>query len=681
MRIGALSVRRFRTVTATLVLAALSLLAAPAVASAHAFLVQSTPAAGQRLRVTPRTLTLAFTEPVVQGSVQIQVKAAAGSPIKTGRIVLASGGSTVAVSLPPLSAGVYLVDWQVVSAQDGHFSSGEFAFAVGSAASFRGLGSTGGQPTDWPNAAASWLLLLGLALALGRLANDLVLGPRVAMAPQGFARRPVLGISLALALTGSAVSLLLFVASLGQGNPFATWLQVHAWAEALSVPAGMWAATAFVLVLYALLTASRRLSRASALVALLLAALAVAMRSHPAAGGAWWASLAIAAHVMVALLWVGMLTNLVLALWRRGTSLPRAEVFSAIALYALYARFALFSALAVLASGIVAALSVFTTASQLTSTAYGRVLLGKAALVVAALLLALLSRNHVSRPKEGDSATPVRRAMRWEAALLVLVLGAASLLGNVAPPPPAPAVSPHTLDALLGPPPPNGPALTLAGQAGWLEVFLTASQGRLTLQVVSPESEQPSGVRLLSPDSPTGNTIFAEPPSGQRGSIGLALRLCGAGCFTVPFRWRAGVTSLRLQVAAKGWAGGRLTFALPWPPQPADPSDWAQVLSTLSHQPRFTMHEVVTSGPHASASSTYQITGSALIKSEPYPRTAANVYLLRQAQGASEFVVFFPGSLIWMHIWVDSEHRITRQVTVDQGHLIVDRIDYPAGVR
>jgi copper transport protein len=678
MRIAALSIRPFRTATATLVLAALSLLAAPAVASAHAFLVQSTPAAGQRLRVTPRSLTLAFTEPVVQGSVHLQVKAAAGSPIKTGRIVLASGGSTVAVSLPPLPTGVYLVDWQVVSAQDGHFSSGEFAFAVGSAASLRGLGSTGGQPTDWPNAAASWLLLLGLALALGSLANELLLGPHVGMDPQRFASRSVLGASLALALTGSAVSLLLFVASLGQGNSFSTWLQVHAWAEALSVPAGMWAAAAFVLVLYALLAASRRLSRASALVALLLAALAVAMRSHPAAGGAWWASLAIAAHVMVALLWVGMLTSLVLVLWRRERLLPRAEVFAAIA---LYARFALFSALAVLASGIVAALSVFTTASQLIATAYGRVLLGKAALVMVVLLLALFSRNHVSRPKDGDSATPVRRAMRWEAALLALVLGAASLLGNVAPPPPALATSPHTLDPLLGPPPPSGPALTLAGQAGWLEVFLTASQGRLTLQVVSPESEQPSGVRLLSPDSPTGNTIFAEPPSGQRGSIGLALRPCGAGCFTVPFRWRAGVTSLRLQVAAKGWAGGGLTFTLPWPPKPANPSDWAQVLSTLSRQARFTMHEVVKSGPHASASSTYYITGSALIKSEPYPRTAAKVYLLRQAQGASEFVVFFPGSLIWMHVWVDSEHRIIRQVAVDQGHLIVDRIVYPAGGR
>ena len=678
MRIAALSIRPFRTVTATLVLAALSLLAAPAVASAHAFLVQSTPAAGQRLRVAPRTLTLAFTEPVVRGSVHLQVKAVAGSPIKTGRIVLASGGSTVAVSLPPLPPGVYLVDWQVVSAQDGHFSSGEFAFAAGSAASLLGLGTTSGQPTDWPNAVAGWLLLLGLALALGSLANERLLGPRVAMAPQGFARRPVLGISLAVALTGSAVSLLLFVASLGQGNPFATWLQVHAWAEALSVPAGMWAAAASVLVLYALLAASRTLSRTSALVALLLAAFAVAMRSHPAAGGAWWASLAITAHVMVAVLWVGMLASLVLALWRRETPLPRTEVFATIA---RYARFALFSALVVLASGIVAALSVFTSVSQLISTAYGGVLLGKAALVIVALLLALLSRNHVSRPKEGDSATPVRRAMRCEAALLVLVLGAASLLSNVAPPPPAPLAFAHTLDALLGPPPPNGPALTLAGQAGWLEVFLTASQGRLTLQVVSPESEQPSGVRLLSPDSPNGNAVFAEPPSHRRGSIGLALRSCGAGCFTVPFRWRAGVTSLRLQVAAKGWAGGRLNFALPWPPKPANPSDWSQVLSTLSRQARFTMHEVVTSGPHASASTTYQITGSALIKSEPYPRTTANVYLLRQAQGASEFVVFFPGSLIWIHVWVDSEHRITRQVTVDQGHLIVDRIVYPVGVR
>ena len=670
--------RRLWSAASALVLFAFYLLAAPAPASAHAFLIQSSPAAGQRLRLAPRTLSLTFTEPVVRGSIHLLVKAASGSLVRTGAVFLAGGRSTVSASFPALRPGVYLVDWQVVSAEDGHYSSGEFAFAIGSGIPLRSLHAETGQPTDWPNAVAGWLLLLGSALALGGFANERLIGRRIGATPGAFARRSFLLIALGVALTGSTLSLLLFVASLGAGSPLVTLLRLHTWAQALVVPAGVWNLTSFVLVLYALLVSWRRQGGGSVLAALVLTALAVAMRSHPAATGAWWASIAVAVHVIVAQLWVGMLLNLVLVLWRKDTYLSHADVSGAIA---QYARFALFSVAAVLASGIVAAFAVFTSIGQLVTTTYGRVLLGKAALVIVALLLALRSRISVSRSKDASSILRSRPAMQWEASLLALVLGVAVLLGNVAPPPPAIAAAANSPGSLLGPPAPSGPALTLAGQAGWLEVFLTASRGRLTLQVVSPESERPGGVRLPSPDSPTGNAVFAEPPSGRHGSIGLSLRSCGAGCFTVPFRWRPGVTRLHLEVTAKGWAGGGLSFAVPWPPQPASPSDWTEVLSTLSHEPQFTMHELVVSGPHESTSTIYHMTGRELMQSEPYPKTATDVYLLRQEKGSSEFVAYFPGSLIWMHFWVDAEHRITRQVTVDQGHLIVDRITYGEGAR
>jgi len=64
---------------AVLGLATLVLLATPSRASAHAFLADSSPAAGQRLGASPRTLTLQFTEAVAPpASDRVAVRSASG---------------------------------------------------------------------------------------------------------------------------------------------------------------------------------------------------------------------------------------------------------------------------------------------------------------------------------------------------------------------------------------------------------------------------------------------------------------------------------------------------------------------------------------------------------------------------------------------------------------------------
>jgi len=134
------------------------------------------------------------------------------------------------------------------------------------------------------------------------------------------------------------------------------------------------------------------------------------------------------------------------------------------------------------AYGAGAALAELTDVRELLTTTYGRVLLVKGAVVALALLFALVARLRALPQAPVLSLPLLRRLTRGEAVSLAVVLGAAAALSNVAPPYVTPA--PHAAaSALLGAPPPIGPTVHVAGPAGWLEVYLTASRGQLALDV------------------------------------------------------------------------------------------------------------------------------------------------------------------------------------------------------
>src|SRR5205085_3901793 len=162
-----------RAIVACIALAALAL---PTSVSAHAFLAQSSPQAGERLRTSPRTLTLQFTEAVAPASSDhVAIRNAAGQPVRIGPLVRSADGTTLVAALPPLPNGAYIVTWQDVSADDGHPAAGEFAFAVGSSAALPTQASGVSAPANWPEAIAGWLLLLGLALGAGGLASEILI--------------------------------------------------------------------------------------------------------------------------------------------------------------------------------------------------------------------------------------------------------------------------------------------------------------------------------------------------------------------------------------------------------------------------------------------------------------------------------------------------------------------------
>ena len=340
---------------------------------------------------------------------------------------------------------------------------------------------------------------------------------------------------------------------------------------------------AIVLILYALFVYLSR-TRRPALFAPVGAMAAIALRTHPPSTPDWWGGAVV--HVVLRLLWVGVLTQLALA-WRQGQASP--EVASEAV--RRYARLALWTVALVLASGVAAALTQCHGWAQLRTTLYGNVLLAKLLLVAIALVFALLAHRMTFSRRRPIQTAGLGRRLLAEAGVLGALLGAAAPLANA--PPPVTAASAGTL---LGPPPPTGPSLTLAGQAGWLEVYLTASARELLWRVVAPGEPAPPGVTLPSADNPGGDAIFVRPP-GTGGSAGLAPRPCGPGCFSVPYKWSPGSTQVRLRVAARGWTGGTLTFDVPWPPLPQNPALLAQVVAAMAARPSLGLDQQVISGP------------------------------------------------------------------------------------
>ena len=115
---------------AVVALTAVVTVAAAGVAAAHAVLLTSSPVAGSRLDAAPTDVALTFSEPVTP--VALDVTGPEGQPATPdGADSFDGTAAVVEVPLRPnLPDGVYVVSWQVVSA-DSHPLRGAFEFAIG----------------------------------------------------------------------------------------------------------------------------------------------------------------------------------------------------------------------------------------------------------------------------------------------------------------------------------------------------------------------------------------------------------------------------------------------------------------------------------------------------------------------------------------------------------------------
>jgi copper transport protein len=518
--------RRTGSVVPALALA-LALWLAPSRALAHAAFVSAQPAPGQRLPTAPGVVALRFTEPINTRLSRVIVTGPDGQGFENGSI----GQQDIQVRLLGDVAGVYEVSWTTVSLVDGHTLHGSYRFGVRVAPGAGAEGTTAGAPdrADLVVALARTLEDTGLLMAVGML---LVLHLARRSPRLDWVRVP-LRLPLALA--------------------FASGLAVVAGEALLAAPAPSAGAIVEYLAggVPGLARVIRLAGEAVALGAvpfgpgvvalpLMTALVALAAAGHAAAvRPAWFGIGADGLHLLAAGLWAGGILALATVRppggWRSSAARCLLDRFTPVALPAFVAT---------VGFGVLRGIQELDGFGDLLSSSYGQVLDAKMLAVLAMLPLSLLAwRRRLARP-------------RLEAAVAVVVIGAASLLAAY-PLPPARAgeaeaagEQPEATSAL-----PREGDLTFGGAAGTVLVGLTLRPGEpgpnQVLVYLLPLKGEAAAADLPADLSVDGRS--------------LSLPSCGVTCRSVQADLRGGE---HLEVRVGGDEGGTAAFDLPSLPAP-----------------------------------------------------------------------------------------------------------------
>lgn len=443
----------------------------PSAAFAHATLEGSSPQRGAVVEHEPGTVVFRFSEPVEGNFGAVRVYDAEGERVDEGDAFHPAGeGATLGVHLEPgLPDGSYTATYRVVSA-DGHIVSGGYVFSIGEAG--RAPLETVAELVDSGNSGTGAEIGLGvargvqyasLALALGALAFLLaawrparrLLGASAqswARADLAFARRlRVVLIAAACAGALSAAAAIVFEAAQAAGVSAGSALDSTILREELGTRFGtVWGLTALAWILLGLgvVPALRRATpwRAAPLfVPLTLIALEPALSGHPSTQSP--AALLVPAnvlHVVAMSIWVGGLAALILVLPAATRTLEPAERSRLIA--ATLARFspiALVCVALILLTGVGQAYAYVRDLDNLLDSAYGRAVLVKLVLLIGLLIPLGAYNRYRSVPRleriaaggeaPGRAGILLRRALRAEVALVLVVLGVTAALAGYAP--------------------------------------------------------------------------------------------------------------------------------------------------------------------------------------------------------------------------------------------------------
>jgi methionine-rich copper-binding protein CopC len=105
------------------------LAASTALVSAHSFPESEAPAAGQTLNEPPSEVRIKYDAPIEKLFAQLSVLDSSGQNLAQGAPTVSDDGYILAVKLPRLKPGNYLVKWRVVGI-DTHHTEGSFSFSV-----------------------------------------------------------------------------------------------------------------------------------------------------------------------------------------------------------------------------------------------------------------------------------------------------------------------------------------------------------------------------------------------------------------------------------------------------------------------------------------------------------------------------------------------------------------------
>ena len=459
---------RFRLLVATvLALGAVLLAAAPAFA--HAQLTSTEPVGGTALATSPPRVVLHFGEAVEIPLGSIRVFASpSGKQIETGAAGHADGqSSAVAVKLPKLDKGTYIVTWRVTSA-DSHPVHGAFTFSVGSAkggtedaALVQKLLTSGGGSTTVGAvyAVIRFVAFSALVLLVGGLAFvGLVWPVGAALARTRRLLWSAWGAAVVTTVVGIPVQ-----GVYAAGLPLSKVVSSTVLSGVLDERFGkVWAARLVVLALMAvvLIALARRPgpeagATGRALPVPLLAGggvLSVALLVTPGLAGhastqdlVPLAVVSDVVHLVAVSLWLGGLALLAAVV------LPRRLPDELAVVVPRFSRMAFGAVIAILATGVFQGWREVRSTAALTETTYGRLLIVKVVLFALLVGLGGLSRRVVqaryrvpaarlsfgpgtaTADHDGETVARLRRTVGAETVIAAVVLAVTALLVNAQP--------------------------------------------------------------------------------------------------------------------------------------------------------------------------------------------------------------------------------------------------------
>ena len=415
------------------------------VASAHADLLESRPAANSVLAAAPTEIVLTFTEGVRPTVDAIRLVDSDGTAVDVGDVNQTDGRDTLTVAIPDtLDNGTYVVAWRAVSV-DSHPISGALLFSVGEVeATDPALVENVLNTTDAGAPNGEWIRIgrvlsfLGLGLGLGSGGVIVLCAPALLTSRR---TATVLSTGVGFVVAGTALMISAQAAAIGQ-----SWTD---WTSVLDTPFGRWwllrligAAIGGVAITFRgrLLTSRpRRWLAALGVFALLGVA---AAGGHAISGRAVPVGFVVSVGHLAALsMWVGGLAVLLLV----------APLRSFWAIAGRFSPVALASVATLAVTGIVNGWRQMGTLDGFTDSTYGRALLTKLVVVVIVMAIAAVSRwvlRHDVEPDQtvvtdgSDDQTAGRhcgsrrliRTVTAEALGVLVILGVTSVLVGLPPP-------------------------------------------------------------------------------------------------------------------------------------------------------------------------------------------------------------------------------------------------------
>ncbi len=139
-------------------------------AFAHATPVSYEPELSSIVQRVPDHVRIHFSERIEPTASDITVLGPDGAQVSMGNAAPENDAHMFGVAVRDAGQGTYTVSWEVVSADDGHFTKGAFVFSVGkgSAVSLQSIGQIQVQHiASIPQALVMWIELVGQAMLLG----------------------------------------------------------------------------------------------------------------------------------------------------------------------------------------------------------------------------------------------------------------------------------------------------------------------------------------------------------------------------------------------------------------------------------------------------------------------------------------------------------------------------------